>query len=1439
MAIKEIVLEQNVQETPQNVIPQNVQQPTVPTQTAPKFKEVDLGMADAENNIQSTSESLVSRFGHQLWNKAVADTVHQLAGDAEISGMKYHAAEALKQSLDEEKAKNPKFAISDELYESLLKDYELELQKPPQTREIEALKKYRQYAPTGEAPMAYDVEEAKTLGEKAIDVSTGIAAFVAQIAILRKAMPGVSEKVLWETQSLANGGTPGQGLAMYGVFGGAGKVGKEISGKIKGTGLAAKVGRKAAEIAPQSAAIAGVTAAEGGTAEDIAISAGVPVAMGLAGGLKGRPKVEKKPERDLSKVDLSKAPTGEAELIAEQLKQKQQQIIQRPIIQEAVESGKMKPEDVEMVKPYKGEEWADKFIKETEQAKVQKPEDVQSRISKAEQQIMKYGKPDSLIRIQKAATEHKLTDEQYADYLEKGINIFKQKRGIPIEEPTERVEGHVSGGEEKKRGAEVPPTQPPQAGYPTSVPPPKGQPKPTIVPELGKVAETAERVYQSTFNKFASIENLTKRAEKMGLKVKAGEDPQMRSREYLGIGKKVESVLEDKTFQITKEGKIKYTGEGLKPILKDFDTQISKTKHKPSLGENVKTAIFGKGTSPKDLQDFLIATRTVEDLQRPKHDYLNEPIATPKQTADAKKTLESLKAKYGSDMSIFDNTSKRLYDYQNRVLHSLVDAKVLSKKQFNDITSANKHYIPFERIMDLVEGIQGSPKSKGVFTRIRSGLRRITGSERPVEDVIQTVIKNTHRILDAAERNIVGQNIVKMAKFFPEIKKERIPVTPIKVDPKEIATEIRRLRFQTRPIIQEVESTTRTTPTGQPIDTKTPMDKLRKVVTDALMHRGMTQGEADNYVRKLESQNVKPTTGEQTTKVIKQIIRETTREIAEKVPIESTIFRPTKMPPPKGTIEIMNNGVRQWWKVPRNLYDSMSGMSETSSNLFVKLLSVPAHLLRRGATMTPEFMERNIVRDQMVASYQTSFGFKPFIDTAKAIADIMGKSNAYYDWLRSGGAYSGFAELSRPNLKKAYKEIMGKKGLLSHLNIISKAEDLSQLLEQATRLGSYKAAIRKGKTPVEAGFASREATVDFAVRGSKMKDISQLTAFLNAGLQGMDRGVRAFRKDPVGITMKNIAYSTIPTVLLYLRNRNDPDYEEIPRWRKDLFYITKLPGTDTYVYIPKPFAYGQIFSSLPERFMEYLDTKDPEAFDQFASSVTDSLLPVQGDPASGLLFTAVKPIIENATNYNFFRQQPIIPQDVEGLEPSQQYGKYTSETAKELGEFLNYSPSKIENLLQGYLGGSSKYLTSVSDKFIDSIKSDIEKKPSKPETKVDYPALRGFMMESPAQTGQAESIKKFYENRKKLSAAQKTIDKLYEQGNVKRATKIEKTTPNYVYAGEFESASKDISELNKAIEEIKKSKDLNPKEKRKQVGQLEKERITIAKQLNQLTKKRK
>ncbi len=138
------------------------------------------------------------------------------------------------------------------------------------------------------------VSEAQGFKDKAADVIGGVTGFVAQLALLKKAFPGVPEPIVWELQNEATGGTPGKGVVSYATFNAAGRLGNTLSGKIAAKGVLGKLGRTAAKIAPQSAAMGGLTAAEGGSAEDIAISAGIPVGLAAIGAMKtaGRAAIE-------------------------------------------------------------------------------------------------------------------------------------------------------------------------------------------------------------------------------------------------------------------------------------------------------------------------------------------------------------------------------------------------------------------------------------------------------------------------------------------------------------------------------------------------------------------------------------------------------------------------------------------------------------------------------------------------------------------------------------------------------------------------------------------------------------------------------------------------------------------------------------------------------------------------------------------------------------------------------------------------------------------------------------------------------------------------------------------------------------------------------------------------------------------------------------------
>ncbi|MBE3036967.1 MAG: hypothetical protein IMZ70_07815, partial [Candidatus Atribacteria bacterium] len=405
---------------------------------------------------------------------------------------------------------------------------------------------------------------------------------------------------------------------------------------------------------------------------------------------------------------------------------------------------------------------------------------------------------------------------------------------------------------------------------------------------------------------------------------------------------------------------------------------------------------------------------------------------------------------------------------------------------------------------------------------------------------------------------------------------------------------------------------------------------------------------------------------------------------------------------------------------------------------------------------------------------------------------------------------------------------------------------LSQLLEEATRLAIYKRAIRQGLSPVEAGYASREATVDFARRGAKMGNVSKSVAFLNASIQGFDKTIRNSVQHPYSTAIKGVMTITLPTLLLYLRNRDDEEYKEIPQWQKDLFWIVRIG--DVHYRIPKPFIYGQVFGTITERFLEYLDStergnvllnrltgqkveigKAPE-LDRLVVSLIESASPVGLNPIESAIPTALKPIIENMTNYNFFREQNIVPQHLVDMPGADQFSRYTTDTAKKIGEWTNYSPAKIENLIYGYTGGTGRHILQGTDALVNAIKG--EKIQKRPTELADIPLVKGFVTR-PAISPSAESISTFYEDSKPIIALKSSFNSKLRKGDKAGAIKLLEKNPKIRLAPTLVKFQTALSELSKVADNVSSS-DIPTEQKRSQLKIIDKRRVELARKANQL-----
>jgi hypothetical protein len=477
---------------------------------------------------------------------------------------------------------------------------------------------------------------------------------------------------------------------------------------------------------------------------------------------------------------------------------------------------------------------------------------------------------------------------------------------------------------------------------------------------------------------------------------------------------------------------------------------------------------------------------------------------------------------------------------------------------------------------------------------------------------------------------------------------------------------------------------------------------------------------------------------------------------------------------------------------------------------------------------------RNLGRDQLTAYIQSQSGFKPFVNVPDAIAEIVGRSDLYKEYVASGAPYGGAVTLSRPQLEQTYKRIVSDPTLLKKLNIVTKMEDVSQIIEQASRFAAYKAAREGGNSPLRAGVMSRESTVNFGRHGGAkvVQSANAAVAFLNAGIQGFDKTIRAMANDPVGVTTRALISVTIPSIIEYYINKDDPAYNDEPAYIKNLFW--SFPAGDRRIHIPKPFLFGQIYGTIPTRFMEYLDKRDPKAFEGMIQSLVESASPFSGDMATGLLPTGLKPILENAVDKDFFRGSPIVPATKKNLPPAEQYGPYTSEVAKLVGGKLGVSPSKVEHLVTGLTAGSGRYALRGADALMKAtgIKSGaIEGPKQKPKDVSDTPGISGLIAR-PLYALQSKTLDEFYTNRGKAESWQLAFRAAIKAGNSKKAKEIREKHPWMKNAAGFDAAANEINSKRKSMDIIASRSTMSDDEKKRRMNKLAQEIIDLARKWN-------
>lgn len=944
-----------------------------------------------------------------------------------------------------------------------------------------------------------------------------------------------------------------------------------------------------------------------------------------------------------------------------------------------------------------------------------------------------------------------------------------------------------------------------------------------------------------------------------------GESIYKDARLFAGVGGKIVITLTDHTENLNG----KRTGEGLLPIVKDFKKEFGVSQRK----------------FEKDFGDYLIAKRYNDLVER------EDVGVTDQQIQESLDNMERLLNEYGDQLQRFEQYAERVYDYQKRVSHLLLESGLISNKGYDNMLKNNPHYVPFKRILDesriVKEPEVKNAKGRGLLKAFPT-IKKIKGSDLDIRNPFASIVNNTASIIVNANKNRIVRKVASMRTQYPHlIKNKDIPTASYDKGLRNLIIEgakqlgVKYERTSQRLSIDNafgvyIPSESRIREKigvdaalahefGHALDHKAGLgkailinDDVRKelqalanerlgadlIIKNGRFDRVQRTPNDEKYAEYLYSspelianlfdayinapellKEYAPTAQRLLERYIENSPHQWLRDIHRTLEVGFEEIR-GELDRAKNIVSYYINGRKKYIEVHEDMFDALSGVDTRLIQPTIDFaLNLPVRFLRWGATQAniTFALVRNPLRDTMTAAMQTRIGFKPIYSTLKGAGHKILNTATYKEWKAAGGSFDSFMQLNENSKINPYQELFGNVNKFKPLNPFWWVEKAGQLFEEGTRVGVYELARAKGMDRKEAAFISRDSTIDFARGGKYTKKGSQIIPFLNANVQGLVSMTEKFKKNPIGMSIKAIAELTIPSVLLsyyYTTLADDDDkrhYAEIPVWQKNLFWNMKVG--DEWVTIPKPFAYGAVFATFPQAITEGITTDTDVDWLEQVQNVASNFN-VIGDISSALPLP-LKMYSELTHNTNYYTGDNIVPTYLLNVNPEDQYTDKTSELAKQLGEWTESSPMKIEHFITSAGAGVVRDFLTAFDMLSKS------NAPAK-ETG-ELPIARGIIAKEPIGYG-SRSVQKFMDEFEELSKTYNSFKKR-EREDPERADEYAETHEREIdLYEELKGYNKEIREISKEINSVAQDDDMSPRDKQKEIRELKREMTSTAKE---------
>ncbi|ENA1771420.1 hypothetical protein ABF237_000001 [Yersinia ruckeri] len=505
---------------------------------------------------------------------------------------------------------------------------------------------------------------------------------------------------------------------------------------------------------------------------------------------------------------------------------------------------------------------------------------------------------------------------------------------------------------------------------------------------------------------------------------------------------------------------------------------------------------------------------------------------------------------------------------------------------------------------------------------------------------------------------------------------------------------------------------------------------------------------------------------------------------------------------------------------------------ERSNSTFMKAARTAKKVLTVSTTSMPDFIIRNFLRDSIHSWAINKDGFKPVIASWAGFKKALRTDDSLVDMMFAGATFGGgYSNVYDPaSTAKTIRSVLRRKGyndsqihefessiVRNSKEVMDKVElglhkykNLSEAAENANRLATYDAAIKSGKSKAQAAFESRDL-MDFSMMGASniMINLSDMLPFFNARMQGLSKLGRGIKENPREV-LKRGGMITAASLALMALNWDDKRYEELQDWDKDTYWHVWIG--DQHIRFPKPFEFGAIFGTLPERFIRALGGKDTGA--KFGKLVAHNFMETM---AFNPIPQVAMPIAEAYVNYDFFKGGPIENMADSNLIAGARYNDQTSLLMREIGEATNLSPKMMDHIITGYTGSLGAYVMGATNILMRNLKDYGET----PAIRLDeMPVIKSFFRGSdPAKSTQF--TEDFYRMMTEANQINSTINSFRKQGRGDDANElIEENRGKLSQRQGLTATQQQVKTLNARIEMVRRDRILTSEQKRERIDRM-------------------